>query len=183
MQLDFHQVDAFSKHAFRGNPAMVYRLDAWLGDELMQQIAAEHNLAETAFMVKEGSHWHIRWFTPAAEVPLSQSRRCMARSLTGLGRQGNRVAKREQGRSIRGIDWALSDHRDLRLFLARRIDSTSPVPSQTLTANPRAPKRETPKTRGGAFMLQMMAEPRKTAEEISPRTSRSAVFPSLRWSM
>ena len=39
MQLDFHQVDAFSKHAFRGNPAMVYRLDAWLGDELMQQIA------------------------------------------------------------------------------------------------------------------------------------------------
>ena len=70
MQLDFHQVDAFSEHAFRGNPAMVYRLDAWLGDELMQQIAAEHTLAETAFMVKEGSHWHIRWFTPAAEVPL-----------------------------------------------------------------------------------------------------------------
>ena len=70
MQLDFHQVDAFSQQAFAGNPAMIYRLDAWLGDGLMQQIAAEHNLAETAFMVREGSHWHIRWFTPEAEVPL-----------------------------------------------------------------------------------------------------------------
>lgn len=70
MQLDFHQVDAFSRSAFAGNPAMVYRLDAWLSDELMQQIAAEHNLAETAFVVKAGEVWQIRWFTPCAEVPL-----------------------------------------------------------------------------------------------------------------
>jgi PhzF family phenazine biosynthesis protein len=49
---------------------MVYRLDAWLGDALMQRIAAEHNLAETAFLVKQGAAWHIRWFTPTAEVPL-----------------------------------------------------------------------------------------------------------------
>ncbi|WP_437881080.1 PhzF family phenazine biosynthesis protein [Pseudomonas sp. LRF_L74] len=70
MQLEFHQIDAFTEHAFRGNPAMVYRLDAWLPDELMQRIAAEHNLAETAFVVREGAAWHIRWFTPAAEVPL-----------------------------------------------------------------------------------------------------------------
>ncbi|MBF7729417.1 PhzF family phenazine biosynthesis protein [Pseudomonas sp. N040] len=70
MQLDFHQVDAFSSRPFSGNPAMVYRLDAWLDAALMQQIAAEHNLAETAFMVREDRHWHIRWFTPGAEVPL-----------------------------------------------------------------------------------------------------------------
>jgi PhzF family phenazine biosynthesis protein len=70
MQLEFHQVDAFSHRPFAGNPAMVYRLDRWLSDALMQQIAAEHNLAETAFLVKEGSAWHIRWFTPLAEVPL-----------------------------------------------------------------------------------------------------------------
>ena len=70
MQLDFHQVDAFASQPFRGNPAMVYRLDAWLDEALMQQIAAEHNLSETAFMVREGNHWHIRWFTPGAEVPL-----------------------------------------------------------------------------------------------------------------
>jgi PhzF family phenazine biosynthesis protein len=70
MQLEFHQVDAFADRPFAGNPAMVYRLDRWLDEALMQQIAAEHNLAETAFVVKEGAAWHIRWFTPAAEVPL-----------------------------------------------------------------------------------------------------------------
>jgi predicted PhzF superfamily epimerase YddE/YHI9 len=70
MQLEFHQVDAFADRPFAGNPAMVYRLDSWLDEALMQQIAAEHNLAETAFVVKEGATWHIRWFTPSAEVPL-----------------------------------------------------------------------------------------------------------------
>lgn len=70
MQLEFHQIDAFTDRPFRGNPAVVYRLDTWLEDELMQRIAAEHNQAETAFTVREGSGWRIRWFTPACEVPL-----------------------------------------------------------------------------------------------------------------
>jgi PhzF family phenazine biosynthesis protein len=70
MPLAFHQVDAFTDQPFAGNPAMVYRLDAWLDAALMQRIAAEHNLAETAFVVKEGDAWHIRWFTPTSEVPL-----------------------------------------------------------------------------------------------------------------
>ncbi|ARU87561.1 PhzF family phenazine biosynthesis protein [Pseudomonas sp. M30-35] len=70
MQLEYHQVDAFSDRPFAGNPAIVYRLDQWLDDALMQQIAGEHNLAETAFVVKEPERWHIRWFTPATEVPL-----------------------------------------------------------------------------------------------------------------
>ncbi len=70
MQLEFFQVDAFASRPFTGNPAMIYRLDSWLNAALMQQIAAEHNLAETAFVVKEGAAWHIRWFTPSAEVPL-----------------------------------------------------------------------------------------------------------------
>ncbi|SFH80690.1 phenazine biosynthesis protein PhzF family [Pseudomonas guineae] len=70
MRLDFYQIDAFAQRAFSGNPAMIYRLDSWLDEALMQQIAAEHNLAETAFVVKEGAAWHIRWFTPSAEVPL-----------------------------------------------------------------------------------------------------------------
>jgi len=70
MHLEFHQIDAFSARPFGGNPAIVYRLDTWLADELMQKIAAEHNLAETAFVVKEGPVWHIRWFTPTVEMPL-----------------------------------------------------------------------------------------------------------------
>lgn len=70
MQLHFHQVDAFSDRPFAGNPAMVYRLDQWLEDGLMQQVAAEHNLAETAFVVAEDDGYRIRWFTPCTEVPL-----------------------------------------------------------------------------------------------------------------
>ncbi|WP_375737908.1 PhzF family phenazine biosynthesis protein [Pseudomonas boanensis] len=70
MKLEFHQIDAFTQRPFAGNPAVVYRLDAWLDDALMQRIAAEHNLSETAFLVKEGAVWRIRWFTPKAEVPL-----------------------------------------------------------------------------------------------------------------
>ncbi|MEN0109049.1 MAG: PhzF family phenazine biosynthesis protein [Pseudomonas sp.] len=70
MPLAFHQIDAFTQQPFAGNPAIVYRLDSWLADVRMQAIAAEHNLAETAFVVKEGAVWHIRWFTPACEVPL-----------------------------------------------------------------------------------------------------------------
>lgn len=70
MHLQFHQIDAFTSRPFSGNPAVVYRLDAWLADSLMQQIAAEHNQAETAFVVREGAGWHIRWFTPTVEIPL-----------------------------------------------------------------------------------------------------------------
>ncbi|VXB85935.1 putative enzyme [Pseudomonas sp. 8AS] len=70
MHLEFHQIDAFTDRPFSGNPAVVYRLDAWLADGLMQQIAAEHNQAETAFVVREGAGWHIRWFTPTVEMPL-----------------------------------------------------------------------------------------------------------------
>ena len=73
MELRIYQVDAFSTQLFSGNPAAVVPLDDWLDDSLMQQIAAENNLAETAFFVamnNDDNHWHIRWFTPAVEVPL-----------------------------------------------------------------------------------------------------------------
>lgn len=65
-----YQVDAFAEQPFSGNPAAVCPLDRWLPDSLMQQIAAENNLAETAFFVAEGEDYHLRWFTPQVEVPL-----------------------------------------------------------------------------------------------------------------
>lgn len=70
MELPIYQVDAFTDRAFAGNPAAVMPLDAWLPDELMQKIAAENNLAETAFFVPKGDAFHIRWFTPTVEVDL-----------------------------------------------------------------------------------------------------------------
>jgi predicted PhzF superfamily epimerase YddE/YHI9 len=70
MQLPIYQVDAFADHVFRGNPAAVCPLRAWLPDATMQAIAAENNLAETAFFVPEGNDYALRWFTPTVEVDL-----------------------------------------------------------------------------------------------------------------
>ena len=66
----FFQIDAFAERAFTGNPAAVVPLQAWLPEDLMQAIAAENNLSETAFMVKEPAGWRIRWFTTLAEIDL-----------------------------------------------------------------------------------------------------------------
>ncbi|HEV7347018.1 PhzF family phenazine biosynthesis protein [Telluribacter sp.] len=70
MKLSLYQLDAFSDRLFAGNPAAVVPLNEWLPAELMQQIAAENNLAETAFFVPTESGYHIRWFTPVTEVDL-----------------------------------------------------------------------------------------------------------------
>lgn len=72
-RLSFVQVDAFADRAFTGNPAAVMPLEAWLADDVLQAIAAEHNLSETAFLVPDATgeaDWELRWFTPAAEVVL-----------------------------------------------------------------------------------------------------------------
>lgn len=74
MRLPIHQIDAFTAEVFRGNPAAVVPLEAWLPDATMQAIAAENNLAETAFFVPEQVEgrpgFRLRWFTPAVEVDL-----------------------------------------------------------------------------------------------------------------
>src|SRR5436190_4541765 len=70
MNLQIFQVDAFSSETFGGNPAAVVPLDAWLPDETMLRIAAENNLAETAFFVKNGDGYDICWFTPTVEIEL-----------------------------------------------------------------------------------------------------------------
>ena len=70
MNLKIYQVDAFSDQPFGGNPAAVCPLTEWLEDELMQKIALENNLSETAFYLPEGDAFHIRWFTPTNEVDL-----------------------------------------------------------------------------------------------------------------
>ncbi len=70
MRLEIFQIDAFSSKPFGGNPAAVIPLMDWLPNETMFKIAAENNLSETAFFVKEGDKYHIRWFTPTVEVNL-----------------------------------------------------------------------------------------------------------------
>ncbi len=70
MKIKQYQVDAFSSKVFAGNPAAVCPLDTWLDDALLQAIAAENNLSETAFFVPTKQGFHLRWFTPLAEVML-----------------------------------------------------------------------------------------------------------------
>lgn len=70
MKFKIYQVDAFTSELFSGNPAAVCPLKEWPSDELMQKIAMENNLAETAFYVQYGDIYEIRWFTPAVEVDL-----------------------------------------------------------------------------------------------------------------
>ena len=68
--LDMYQVNAFSRGPFTGNPAAVVPLDDWIDDHLMQAMAEQNNLSETAFFVQEHNTYHIRWFTPTVEVSL-----------------------------------------------------------------------------------------------------------------
>jgi len=66
----FYQIDAFASRRFSGNPAAVMLLERFADDETLQAIAAENNLAETAFLVADGEDYQLRWFTPTVEVPL-----------------------------------------------------------------------------------------------------------------
>jgi predicted PhzF superfamily epimerase YddE/YHI9 len=70
MKLKQYQVDAFASRVFEGNPAAVVPLTAWPEDSVLQAIAEENNLAETAFFVPSGKGYHLRWFTPVVEMDL-----------------------------------------------------------------------------------------------------------------
>lgn len=70
MRTPIYKLDAFTTRRFSGNPAAVLPMTAFPSDQVMQAIAAENNLAETAFLVREGSDYRLRWFTPTVEVPL-----------------------------------------------------------------------------------------------------------------
>ena len=70
MKLPIFQIDAFTGELFRGNPAAVVPLGAWLPDATLQAIALENNLSETAFVLPSGGEFELRWFTPSIEVDL-----------------------------------------------------------------------------------------------------------------
>ncbi|MDH4292087.1 MAG: PhzF family phenazine biosynthesis isomerase, partial [Dehalococcoidia bacterium] len=70
MKIPIYQVDAFASEVFSGNPAAVCMLDTWIDDRQLQSIAAENNLSETAFLVRNDDGFDLRWFTPTTEVAL-----------------------------------------------------------------------------------------------------------------
>jgi PhzF family phenazine biosynthesis protein len=93
MRLPIYQIDAFSSRVFGGNPAAIVPLDSWLAPETMQAIAAENNLSETAFFVREGAHYGLRWFTPTVEIDLCGHATLASAHLlfTKLAHDGQRV--------------------------------------------------------------------------------------------
>lgn len=70
MDIRFYHIDAFAGQVFAGNPAGVCLLDAWIEDPILQSIAAENSVPETAFLVQAGDHYELRWFTPMVEIDL-----------------------------------------------------------------------------------------------------------------
>ncbi len=70
MKLNIYQVDAFTKRAFEGNPAAICPLEEWIDDDILQKIAEENNLSETAFFAPDDNGFKLRWFTPVEEVDL-----------------------------------------------------------------------------------------------------------------
>src|SRR4051812_41512979 len=70
MKYKLYQVDAFTDKLFSGNPAAVCPLGEWLSDDILQKIAMENNLPETAFYVQQDDRYEVRWFTPQVEVDL-----------------------------------------------------------------------------------------------------------------
>ena len=87
-------VDAFTDQVFAGNPAAICVLDRWLPEDLMQKITRENNLSETAFAVKTGETYHLRWFTPGGEIDLCghATLACAFVILTLLEPGGDRVS-------------------------------------------------------------------------------------------
>jgi PhzF family phenazine biosynthesis protein len=93
MKLQYFEVDAFASKPFQGNPAGICPLNLWIDDALMQNIAAENNLAETAFFVPRGDDFDLRWFAPEVEIDLCGHATLASAFIlfTELGRKMNTV--------------------------------------------------------------------------------------------
>lgn len=114
MDIPLFVVDAFSNRAFGGNPAAICPLTAWLEDDLMQAIAAENNLSETAFLVPAGNGYGLRWFTPKVEVDLCGHATLASAFVLSLDERTARDSYRFQTRSgelgvSRDGDWFYLD--------------------------------------------------------------------------
>jgi len=138
MRLPIYQIDAFASRVFGGNPAAVVPLESWLPDGVMQAIAAENNLAETAFFVPEGEGYALRWFTPTVEVDL-----CGHATLASAHLILSKIAPgREQVRfNTRSGPLTVTRQGDmLALELPSRPPEPCPTPSGLEAAFGKAPK-------------------------------------------
>lgn len=162
LKLPLYQADAFTDHLFGGNPAAVVPLVNWPTDQTMQSIAAENNLAETAFFVREPAGYHIRWFTPLAEVELCGHATLASAHIlfNHLNHPGNQV----EFLSRSGVLRVKRDGEILTLdFPADFMKETDP-PDDLVIAIGRKPV----KTLKGKTDYMLVFESQKVIEKLSP---------------
>jgi PhzF family phenazine biosynthesis protein len=138
MRIPYYQVDAFSGQIFGGNPAGVCVLERWLPDSLMQSVAAENNLAETAFFIRQDDGFDLRWFTPVQEVDLCGHATIATAFVlfSELGYQGNSV--KFQSRS--GPLVAAKRGATIELDFPSRPPGPSPMPKELVQALGKMPR-------------------------------------------
>jgi PhzF family phenazine biosynthesis protein len=139
MELSLYQVDAFTSRRFAGNPAAVCPLESWLPDDVMQSIAAENNLSETAFFVPRGADFDLRWFTPAVEVDLCGH----ATLATGFVLMTKLEPQRQRAVFHTRSGALIVTHRDGRLSMDFPVQPVAPIDAPAgLAAALGAPPRE-----------------------------------------
>jgi len=128
MKLSIFQIDAFTDHIFGGNPACVIPLESWLPDEVLLNIARENAVSETAFFVRKGSKFHLRWFTPEVEMDL-----CGHATLATahcLSTQLNYLSKTILFETLSGDLKVLCDNNQYHLDFPSRMPSQSRLPAE-----------------------------------------------------
>jgi PhzF family phenazine biosynthesis protein len=139
MKISCYHVDAFTAKVFSGNPAAVCPIDAWLPDTTLQRIAAENNLAETAFIVQHGNEFDLRWFTPTVEVDLCGHATLAAAFVLFTERNVSGQAIRFQSRS--GLLAVTRDGDVLTLDFPSRPPQPCPLPEALVRGLGRQPVR------------------------------------------
>jgi len=133
MNLPIYQADAFTDKLFGGNPAAICPLKEWLHEPVMQKIAAENNLAETAFFAPEGSGFKIRWFTPAHEIDLCGHATLASAHIlfTELGYKGDSISFH----TLKTGTLTVTRNNDLYVLnFPSRIPEAHNAPSELITA-------------------------------------------------
>ncbi len=127
----FH-VDAFTDHAFAGNPAAVCILPSWRQDRWLQAVAREMNLSETAFLVKQPEHFDLRWFTPTVEVDLCGHATLASAHI--LWQQGHAAGAEIRFSTRSGILRAIRNGDDIELDFPLKPEVEAPAPAGLLQA-------------------------------------------------
>lgn len=156
MNLTIYQVDAFTKQVFAGNPAAVCPLDEWLADDVMQRVALENNLSETAFFVKRDEVYEIRWFTPTIEIDL-----CGHATLASAFVIFNHLGETESTiklHSHRSGDLSVEKQEDLLILNFPRHDLQETVVLKELTEAVGAMPKQIWETQGNMAMLLLDSE-------------------------